>query len=571
MLNRRLRRVIRACPVVLAACLTLGVPVLVAQGSSQPTVTTGMPGFSESDAREWLTYLSSDTLQGREVFTEGYGMAAAYVAEHLRQWGLKPLGDNGTYLQTVSLNGYRVTRRSSLAIRVGGKARTFVHGADVDFPLGSGGKQTLTFDGAVVVTDRPTLPDHTARDVADRSDLRGKLVLYLPGGSGPSLRREEAGDDLDLPTRMVRRAGAAAVVTFVPTPPPRKAATAAPSRGDGLRVQTPDITTVERLDRLVPPSVTAGESLFEFLFSGAAEPFSVWRTRATRRESMPAQALSGVSIAITIDNTFDVVSTQLTANVVGMVEGSDPALRQTFVFIGAHLDHVGYARGSEAKGRVVSPLHEDRIWNGADDNGSGSVGLMGIARAMASGAKPRRSVVFVWHAGEETGLLGSRYMVDTPVVPLDRVQAVFNLDMIGRDRDDRRSERDTLYVIGADRISTDLHNIVVRTNDAAPAPMTLDFEYNDPADVQSFYTRSDHYTYAQRGIPIAFFFTGTHDDYHANSDTVDKIIFSKLVRVAELIYRIGFSVADSPEALNRDNRGPRSGRGFSGTLGAPSQ
>jgi Zn-dependent M28 family amino/carboxypeptidase len=174
--------------------------------------------------------------------------------------------------------------------------------------------------------------------------------------------------------------------------------------------------------------------------------------------------------------------------------------------------------------------------------------------------------VFVWHAGEEEGLLGSQYMAEHPVVPLDRVQAVFNIDMIGRNRDDKPEQADTVYVIGADRISTDLHNLIEESNRRVPRPLTLDYEYNDVTDPNSFYTRSDHYSYASKGVPSAFFFTGTHVDYHANTDTVDKILFPKLVRIADFIYRAGFAVADRAQDLERDNLGSRSGRGFSGVL-----
>jgi Zn-dependent M28 family amino/carboxypeptidase len=215
---------------------------------------------------------------------------------------------------------------------------------------------------------------------------------------------------------------------------------------------------------------------------------------------------------------------------------------------------------------VNVPIAQDPIWNGADDDGSGSTAVMAMAKAFAIGPRPRRSVVFVWHAGEEAGLLGSLYMADFPVVPLDKVQAELNIDMIGRNRDDRASEGNTVYVIGADRISTDLHNLVVRTNASESTPLHLDFEYNDPNDPNSFYTRSDHYSYASKGIPIAFFFTGTHPDYHANTDTVDKILFPKLVRITQMIYEVAFSIADSERVLERDDRGARSGRGFQGLL-----
>jgi Zn-dependent M28 family amino/carboxypeptidase len=253
---------------------------------------------------------------------------------------------------------------------------------------------------------------------------------------------------------------------------------------------------------------------------------------------------------------------------VGMVEGADPRLKDTYVLFGAHLDHVGYATtDQDIKGRVNIPLAADRIWNGADDDGTGSTAELGIAKAFAKGPRPRRSVVFIWHAGEEADLYGSRYNADFPVVPLDKVQCELNIDMIGRNRDNDPSEANTVFVIGADRISTDLHNVIVDTDATLAAPMTLDYTYNDPNDQNSFYTRSDHYSYASKGIPIAFFFTGTHPDYHANSDSVEKILFDKQARVAQLVYRTGFAVANSERALERDNKGPRAGVGYSGRIG----
>jgi Zn-dependent M28 family amino/carboxypeptidase len=322
----------------------------------------------------------------------------------------------------------------------------------------------------------------------------------------------------------------------------------------------------------VTPQITGDETFFEFLFSAGPTPFATWRARAEAGEPLQPFSLPGVSVAIDVDNTYQVVSTQLTKNVVGMVEGSDPALRDTYVFYGAHLDHTGYrlsatgGRGGGGGAQPGSGAPPDLIYNGADDDGSGSTGLLGIAKAFATGPKPKRSVVFVWHAGEESGLLGSRYMADHPVVPIDRIQAVLNADMIGRSRNDDPALSETVFVIGADRISTDLHNLVVDTNGALARPLTLDYEYNDPNDSNSFYTRSDHYSYAARGIPIAFFFTGTHADYHQASDEVDKILFPKLGRIADLMYKAGFHVANSERTLTRDNLGPRAGVGFKGRI-----
>jgi Zn-dependent M28 family amino/carboxypeptidase len=160
-------------------------------------------------------------------------------------------------------------------------------------------------------------------------------------------------------------------------------------------------------------------------------------------------------------------------------------------------------------------------------------------------------------------LYGSRYNADFPVVPLDAIQAQLNLDMVGRD-DCNNLEGDysnTLFVVGADRISTDLHNIIVETNAASKTPLTLDYELNDPGDPENIYTRSDHYSYASKGIPIAFFTTGLHPDYHRTSDNVDKIVFPKMARIAELVYRTGLGIANSERPLARDNRGSRTGFG----------
>jgi len=205
----------------------------------------------------------------------------------------------------------------------------------------------------------------------------------------------------------------------------------------------------------------------------------------------------------------------------------------------------------------------DMINNGADDDGSGSTALLAIAKAFATGPKPKRSVVFLWHTGEEAGLYGSRYNADFPVIPLDKVQAQLNIDMVGRDDCDNLEGdfTNTLFVVGADRISTDLHNLVVATNQTSANPLTLDYELNDPSDPESVYTRSDHYSYAAKGIPIAFFTTGLHPDYHSVTDTVDKIKFPKMARIAQLVYETGFSIAATEQVLVRDNKGPRTGFG----------
>jgi Zn-dependent M28 family amino/carboxypeptidase len=172
----------------------------------------------------------------------------------------------------------------------------------------------------------------------------------------------------------------------------------------------------------------------------------------------------------------------------------------------------------------------------------------------------------VWHSGEEVGLYGSRYMADYPVVPLDRMSAQLNIDMIGRNRCDQPSEANTVYLVGSDRISTELHNLSEDTNHALKTPLTLDYELNDPADPESIYTRSDHYSYASKGIPIIFYTTGLHRDYHAVTDEVGKIEFPKMAHIAQLVYETGFKVANLDHFPARDNKGPRKGKGEAGKI-----
>jgi hypothetical protein len=564
----------------------------------------GKATIQEKDLREWLTYLASDELQGRQLFTEGYGNAAQFVAERLREVGVKPMGENGTYFQIVKQKGYRITNNSSVTVEAPGKAPvTFKQGEGVNFPNNAGGPQTLTFDGVEFVGYGIAMAEPPHDDYKGR-DVKGKLAIWM--GSGPAnvtganrvpgarsryaietmaakaalglapapapmtpaeLALAEAQKALQQANEAVTQAQAALLQARTGRGGRAGGGRAGGGRGGATAVQA-DLTTVQKVDNLIVPQITGDERLFEAILGGAPTSFAALKAASDKGEPLPTFSVPGVKVTINVNTNYEVVSTQLTKNVVGMVEGSDPVLKKTYVMFGAHLDHVGYRTAPTAgRGAAASPGEPDLIFNGADDDGSGSTGLIGIAKAFATGPKPKRSVIFVWHSGEESGLQGSKYMADFPVVPLETIQAQFNIDMIGRNRDNNASEASTVYVIGADRISTDLHNTVVDANLGTREPLQLNYEYNDPRDPNSFYTRSDHYSYASKGIPIAFFFTGTHPDYHGVGDTVDKIIFPKMQRIAQMVYEAGFTVANSEKALVRDNLGPRTGKGFTGKLG----
>jgi Peptidase family M28 len=550
--------------------------------AAQPASKGGAASITEADTRVWLEYVASDALEGRATYTEGLGLAAAYIADHLREWGVKPAGDNGTYFQTVKVLGVRTTSRSSVTVEVNGQTKTFADGEGISLPRNMGGKQTVVADNVQFAGYALSMPADGYDDYAS-FDPKGQVLIWL--GESPASVGERAGRLISSRARIAVERGA--VATIAPervgsAREGRRGSGQAPSTGSGQGPSTSsgqgpstgsgrggraaaddgDFTTVQRLDTKVPPAVTAKDEFYEFLFSASEIKYAELKAKATKGEPMPAFALKGVKLTFNIDADYEVTRTRHTRNVVGIVEGSDSKLKNTYVLYGAHYDHTGLREGQPRNNQDPN----DRINNGADDDGSGTVALMALARAFALGERPKRSILFVWHAGEESGLLGSKYNADYPIVPLESMVAQINIDMIGRNRDDDPKQSNTVYVVGSDRISTELHNINEEANQSLPQPVTLDYELNDPADPQSFYTRSDHYSYAAKGVPIIFFFTGTHPDYHQASDTVDKILFDKLVRITRLAHETGRRVANLDRPPVRDNKGPRVGRTVKGKI-----
>jgi Peptidase family M28 len=502
--------------------------------------------------RQWLGYISSDDLEGRSTFSEGLGLAAAYIADQLKDAGVKPGGDHGSYFQRVRVLGVRAVNRSTVTVDVNGMTRTFQTGNGVTFRPNVGGKQTLTLKDVVFVGYGLNL-DENHNDYRGL-DVKGKAVVWI-GARGPS------GTDPQRVARMLNaRASLAtdemkAAASIGPAAPPRLQVQG--GRGGGNQ---PDFTTAQRLDLPQAPSITADDEFFEFLFSGADTTYADLKQRADSQMALPPFTLKGVTLTFNIDAEYVAVNTRYTRNVVGIVEGSDPELKNTYVAFGAHYDHIGYTQG------MLNNAETDRISNGADDDGSGTATLIGLARAAAMGPKMKRSEIFVWHAGEELGQWGSRYFADYPLVPIENIVAQLNIDMIGRNRENKESEANTVYPVGADRISTELHNIMVDVNAGLAKPLMLDFELNDPTDSERIYYRSDHYSYAAKGIPVIFFTTGLHPDYHRVTDTAEKINYDKMARIGQFVFEIGRRVANLDHAPVRDFKGARFGKGASGKI-----
>ncbi len=225
------------------------------------------------------------------------------------------------------------------------------------------------------------------------------------------------------------------------------------------------------------------------------------------------------------------------SNVVGLIEGSDSVLKHEYIILTAHYDHLG--------------IQDGEIYNGADDDGTGTVALLEIAQAFQKakdeGNGPKRSIVILPVSGEEKGLLGSRYYTENPIFPLENTVANLNIDMIGR-LDQFHTNKEYVYVIGADKISKELHQINEATNKKY-TKLELDYTFNKDNDPNKFYYRSDHYNFAKNGIPVIFYFSGVHEDYHQPSDEVDKILFDKVETISQLVFFTAWELANKPSRL----------------------
>lgn len=243
----------------------------------------------------------------------------------------------------------------------------------------------------------------------------------------------------------------------------------------------------------------------------------------------------------TIPKSYLPETYETTENVLAYIPGKE--LQEEVVVISAHLDHIG--------------VKHDEIFNGADDDGSGTVAIMQIAKAFKlaqqEGYQPKRSLLFLHVTAEEIGLYGSRYYTENPVFPLQQTVADLNIDMIGRIDKYHTDNPNYLYLIGADRLSTELHDIAEATN-TAYTQINLDYKYNDPDDSNRFYYRSDHYNFAKHGIPVIFYFNGTHADYHKPTDTPDKIDYNLLTKRTQLIFATAWQLANQPERITVDSK-----------------
>jgi peptidase M28-like protein len=481
--------------------------------------TTGV--ISASELRRDLYAFAADSFRGRETGTPDARRAAVFLAERLMAIGVEPAGDS-MYVQRVPLLKQRLTADTRFTVSDERGTHVLALGTDVSplLSLGEGAPEPRrSATGDLVFAGYGVQSKAIGRDDLSKVELEGKVVVIIHGA--PPNVDEKAKQQLEGQPELTARLGR--LLPFHPR-------AIVVLMNDGTRGFYDQIAT--ELQRVVVPSgqretSSDAERPLPMILLGVAKPGSPLLPAKWPDDDRP-QALTGRRFAGAVQTSRD----PFTAfNVVGVVRGTDRRLNQTYVAFGAHYDHIG----------VQPPVNGDSVANGADDDGSGSMALLAIARRLVA-APARRSALLVWHVGEEKGLLGSAYFTEHPTVPIDSVVAQLNADMIGR------NAPQLLYVVGPQAApnnqSKELGRIVDSVNAALPSPFAIDREYDAPDHPEQLYQRSDHYNYARQGVPIVFFTTGLHGDYHRVSDEPSKIDYDKLSRVATLILDVGKSVGD---------------------------
>ena len=480
-------------------------------------VSNAVATITEADFRRRVSMLADDSMRGRATPSPELDKAAAWIASEFQRFGLRPGGDNGTFFQRYPIRRTVLDSASTVMIMGGNVHGHWPVGREVAIAGTLGAEPQGNVSGPVVLLSG--VPADTTRPFGD-APMRGAIVLYVI--------RPTAGFNFQAYLTKAKEAGARGLVIVTPTP----AAAFAQQMAGAFR---PDVQVAP------PPGAAPGMPVFVIRDTSAAEILAANGLSAQTLRSSPAQvarALDGFTGSFEIRRR--VLEETTAPNVIGILEGSDPQLKSEYVFFTGHMDHVGVAGG----GQGCQARGADSICNGADDDASGTTAVIMLAQAYTRlSARPRRSLVFMTVSGEERGLWGSEYYSENPVVPLSQTVADLNTDMIGRYFDNRPGWRDTISVIGKEHST--LGATANRITQAHPElRMQL---VDDMWPNENFYFRSDHYNFARKGVPVLFFFNGTHPDYHQVSDTVDKIDAEKAARIVQMVFHIGLDVANTTE------------------------
>lgn len=460
------------------------------------TVEKFAAGITPGDLKAKLSVIASAQMEGRETATEGQRRAATFIENYFKKLKLLP-GDSGKYQMTFPVWQDSIT---SATFTANGKdfslADDFVPSNNV--PSGTWNVQDVVFAGRGV-------KDSTRSDF-DSMDVKGKWVMIAP------LSSEQSSRSLFQKINLLPKYDAAGLL-IISNGFPRKNFKA---KGNMYNTKT-----------------TNGSLPVFFISQNLADAIL-----ASHVDSTTTQKDYTTSFNISINKTTENLQS---TDVIGVLPGTDK--KSEYVFVTGHYDHLG--------------KHDSVIYYGADDDGSGTTSVLEIAQAFAAardkGIRPRRTMVFMTVSGEEKGLWGSKYYTDHPVFPLDSTSVDLNIDMVGR-RDPERTYGDStnyVYTIGEDKLSSDLMHISDSVNNTY-THLELDRKFNDPHDPNRFYYRSDHYNFASKGVPIIFYFNGTHADYHRPTDTVDKINFDEMAKRVKLVFYTAWAMANRDTMLKRD-------------------
>jgi hypothetical protein len=509
----------------------------------------GVDLITAAQLKDYLYFIASDEMEGRDTPSRGLNTTAKFIAMNLSRWGLKPAGGDGSYFQRIALSSGRLDTAATYA-EINGQRFTF--GEDFLCQPNAG-----FFSAPLVYAGHGWVIKSKGVDAYKGVDVKDKIIVVSGEGLPKGLTRLDLGgtrgEDWTNPLLYAEQHGAKAVLVI-----PNQwmldnwdqARRRAFARG---------AVAVEKFQNQTArvPSIWLSEKMAEALFQGEKYDAKTILDRSVRGEQEPFELSPNKHVKVSIAAQPESLATQ---NVVALFEGGDPVLKDEYVALGAHYDHIG----DSTKGGQCPPVKGDTICNGADDDGSGTTALLAMAEALShASVRPKRSVLFVWHTGEEKGLWGSRYFTEYPTVPLDHIVTQLNIDMIGRSkkegdtnpRNRELSGPNEIYVIGSRMMSTELGELGEMVNSSF-LNLTFNYRYDNPADPNRFFFRSDHYNYARKGIPIIFYFDGVHEDYHRPGDEPQKIDYQKMEKVSRTFYMTLWEIANRPARPKVDKQLP---------------
>lgn len=467
-------------------------------GQDMRAVREAAGTITPADIHHRLSVLADDSMKGRSTARPEIEMAARYISGEFQKLGLKAGGDQATFLGRYSIVRGRIDSDASRIVATDGPIWRFGR----DFLTSGRDLVDIETSGAALVVTG--VPDTAA--VPGLGVSRAIVVFAPSAASGASPAQMNA------VLAALRAAGPAAILAPLSAPD---------SIWDLLAARQRQTLTGRSWDPLGAPLLVVREQTISRLLA----PHGI-DLAAVRGAGHPLRATT-LPLQISVTLRAAIVTRTAAPNVIGILEGRDPALKNEYVVFSAHMDHLG-VRAPDASG--------DSIYNGADDDASGTAAVLELAEAFATlERRPRRSLIFLTVSGEEDGLYGSDAFAARPPVPVGQIVANLNIDMVGR------NWKDTVVVIGKEH--SDLGPTLHRVSAAHPELRMTPTD--DPWPQESFYTRSDHYNFARRGVPILFFFSGTHADYHRPSDHADKIDAEKESRIVRLIFYLGLEIANA--------------------------